>query len=83
MEPVTGRPESAGELRGERKFTGLQVFHGAWCDVGDQSVLARRSLQGLNMAGQVQEGFLEAASTGWARAWKRLGLASGPGDRFS
>lgn len=67
MEPVIGRPESAGELRGERKLTGLRVFHGAWGDVGDQSVLAQRSLQGLNMAGQVQEGFLEAASTGWAR----------------
>lgn len=37
MKPVTGRPESARELRGERNFTGLLS---TWHGVDDASVPA-------------------------------------------
>lgn len=68
---------------GEGNCTGILVLQRDWCSVDDQPALVRRSLQRLNKAGKVREGFPEAAPIDQAsRGWERLETASSPGDRF-
>lgn len=50
----------------EGDCTGLLALQRDWCSVDDQPALVRRSLQRLNKAGKVREGFLEAAPIGYA-----------------